>query len=120
MKAPLSKRKMCSDRILRTYPDKIPVVVDRGNKESPPIAKHKYLIKSCDEMIYLIMSIRKQILMPQDQSLFFLTEDHSIVPVTMLMGNLYQNKRNADGFLYLFYTQESTFGNDDSFMENEK
>jgi GABA(A) receptor-associated protein len=110
MKTPLAKRKLCSDKLLRTYPDKIPVIVDRATKDTPAIAKHKYLIDSCNELVYLIMTIRKQMLVPKDDALFFFTENHSAVPMTVLMGTLYTSYRNADGFLYIFYTRENAFG----------
>ena len=110
MKTPLAKRKLCSDEILRKYPDKIPVIVDRGTKDAPAIAKHKYLIDSCNELVYLIMTIRRQVLVPKEDALFFFTESHSAIPMTMLMGNLYATYKNSDGFLYIFYTRESTFG----------
>lgn len=112
MKTPLAKRKLFSAKLLCNYPDKVPVIVDRGTSDSPAIAKHKYLIDSCNELVYLILTIRKQVLVPKEDALFFFTESHKSIPMTMLMGNLHATHKNPDGFLYIFYTRESTFGSD--------
>ena len=40
----------------------------------------------------------------------FLFVNGSVPPTAMLFSNLYENKKDEDGFLYIVYSGENTFG----------
>ena len=54
--------------------------------------------------------LRRRIELDQTEALFLFV-DKSLPPTTSLLGALYEEKKNNDGFLYLSYCNESTFGN---------
>ena len=59
--------------------------------------------------------IRKRIRLPEKESLFFFVNGRYILKGDTLMSEVYQQRKDPDGFLYITYTDESTLGaaNDD-------
>ena len=53
--------------------------------------------------------IRKRIHFPPEKALFMFI-DNKIYPITSLIGNIYDENKDNDGFLYITYCQENTFG----------
>ena len=43
-------------------------------------------------------------------ALFILTEKGSLPPSSLTMSDIYAKEKSDDGFLYLLYSGESTFG----------
>jgi len=56
-----------------------------------------------------IFVIRKRIELETEQALF-LQVNNKLPPVAQLMSQLYQTDKDEDGFLYVTYSGESTFG----------
>ena len=44
------------------------------------------------------------------ETVYFMTKDHSIVGMGCDMGELYESDKDDDGFLYLTYASQETFG----------
>ena len=55
--------------------------------------------------------IRKRIRLPEKDSLYFFTNG-IILKGDTLMSEVYQRRKDPDGFLYIVYTDESTLGSD--------
>jgi len=107
---PFEKRKDESDRIREKYPDKIPVIVERAYGSSVhEIDKKKYLVPIDLTMGQFIYIVRRRINLPAEQALFLFL-GNSIAPTSALMGTTYEKKKDADGFLYITYAGENTFG----------
>ena len=60
-------------------------------------------------MTKFIFVIRKRIKLESTQALF-ITINHTMVPAPRLIGELYDEMKDEDGFLYVTYTGENTFG----------
>ncbi|CAG9573996.1 putative ATG12/APG12 [Leishmania major strain Friedlin] len=61
----------------------------------------------------VILTLRGRLALDSCQSLFLsVGENDVLVPGNSLLGDLYERYRNADGFLYLGYLLENTFGGD--------
>lgn len=104
------KRKEESDRIRKKFPDKIPVIVERAYGSSVhEIDKKKYLVPIDMTMGQFIYIVRRRINLPAEQALFLFL-GNSIPPTSALMGSTYETKKDADGFLYITYSGENTFG----------
>ena len=43
-------------------------------------------------------------------AIFFLYHDNSIPLDTMIMGQVYEDKKDEDGLVYLLYSSENTYG----------
>lgn len=101
-------------RIKEKYPDRIPIIVEKlSNSKAPDIDKNKYLVP-CDLTIgQFIYVIRKRMSLPAEQALYLFVKD-SIPPSSALMFNVYDWYKDNDGYLYIFYSSENTFGNRNS------
>jgi GABA(A) receptor-associated protein len=104
------KRKNESIRIRSKYPDKIPVIVERFEKSHVnDIDKNKYLVPSDVSVGQFLYIIRKRIQLTPEKAIYIFI-DNKIPPIAQTMSHLYQQYKDEDGFLYVLYASESTFG----------
>ena len=99
-----------SKRILTKYPDRVPVIILRGSKEVPKIDRQKYLVP-CDLAISGLMYIvRQRIKLSPEKSLYFFINDTVMPATATLVSAMYEDYKDKDGFLYITYCGETTFG----------
>lgn len=106
-----------SQIILEKYPDRVPLIIQpsKNDRDTFPIDKSKYITPRDLTLMQLQQIIRKRVRFPAEKALFIFI-NNKIYPVTSLVGAIYDTNKDADGFLYITYCQESTFGepfNDD-------
>ena len=105
------KRKKESEFVLEKYNDKIPIIVEKSDSSKvADIDKHKYLIPkslTAGQFIYLI---RKRIKLSSSEALFIFINNETIPVMTSTMAELYEKCADKDGFLYISYASENTFG----------
>lgn len=99
-----------SRRIIRKYPDRIPVIILRGNKEIPDIDRQKYLVPNDLAISGLMYIVRKRIKLEPEKSLYFFINGTVMPASATLVSVLYEDHKDKDGFLYVTYCGESTFG----------
>jgi len=101
-----------STRIINMYPDRLPIICERFEKASydcPFIDKKKYLIPTDLTVGQFIHVIRNRLNFPTEKALFLFIGE--IIPYTSQeIGSYYHIYRDPDGFLYIYYTLENTFG----------
>ena len=103
-------RKKESQKIQLKYPTRIPIIVEKCKKSLlNDIDKKKYLVPKDMTMSQFIYVIRKRINLNASDSLFVMVNDH-LVQTNRQMGDIYEEHFNDDGFLYVIYTSENTFG----------
>jgi GABA(A) receptor-associated protein len=95
--------------IKKKFPDKIPIIIDRATNYTPVIDKNKYLVPFDSTISQLIFVIRKRINLSPDQALYLFVND-TIPKSTSLIGDIYSDHKQSNGFLYLLYSIENTFG----------
>ena len=100
-----------SQLILEKYPDRVPIIIQpsASDRDSFPIDKSKYITPRDLTLVQLQQIIRKRIKFPAEKALFMFINNR-IYPITSVIGPLYDEHKNKDGFLYVTYCQESTFG----------
>ena len=105
------KRKFESSTIMKKYPDRIPVVVQRteDSKSIPKIDKAKYLVPTDLTVGQFVYIIRRRIKL-DPQTAIFIFVNNSLPPTAEILSNLYEKEKDKDGFLYIFYSSENTFG----------
>ena len=110
-KKPLSQRKEEARSILAKYPDRIPIICQKSStcKNVPPIDKCKFLVPHDLTMGQFVYVIRKRIHLNSDKALFVFT-GNVIPPTADLVKYIYDNHASEDGFLYVTYSGENTFG----------
>lgn len=111
-KTPLLTRKDESHRIRVKYPDRIPVIVEKhrsGINQIQDIDKNKYLVPDTITIAQFLFIIRKRIHLPHEKALFFFING-TIPTSSSLITALYDTHKDEDGFLYIQYASENTFG----------
>lgn len=100
-----------SQVILEKYPDRVPLIIQpsKNDRDAFPIDKSKYITPRDLSMMQLQQIIRKRIHFPPEKALFMFV-NNKIYPITSLIGNIYDDNKDTDGFLYITYCQENTFG----------
>jgi len=107
----LEKRKETATRILRLHPDRIPVIVEKDKGGSLlQIKKNKYLVPNDLTLSRFAYEIRNYISIPSDTALFLFVNEHAMPAGQVSLGELYKQHKNEDGFLYITYSGENTFG----------
>ena len=99
-----------SMKIIEKYPDKIPVIVEKYTKSSiKNIDKNKYLVSGDMTMSQFIYIIRKRIKLKSSEALFFFV-NNILCNNSQSMIEIYNLYKDKDGFLYIEYSSENTFG----------
>ena len=105
-----NQKKNESKNILERYPDRIPIIVNKQeNSLIPDIDKKKYLVPEDLTMGQFMYVIRKRIKLDAEQAIFLFV--NGMLPSTSeTMEKIYAKHKNEDGFLYITYSGENTFG----------
>uniref|UniRef100_A0AAV2LU92 Autophagy-related protein n=1 Tax=Knipowitschia caucasica TaxID=637954 RepID=A0AAV2LU92_KNICA len=82
----LEHRCIESAKIRSKYPDRVPVIVEK-----------------------FMWIIRKRIQLPSEKAIFLFV-DKTVPQSSITMGQLYEKGKDEDGFLYVAYSGENTFG----------
>ena len=100
-----------SQIILEKYPDRVPIIVQpsKNDRDSYPIDKSKYITPRDLTLMQFQQIIRKRIRFPSEKALFMFIKNR-LYPITSLVGSIYDDNKDSDGFLYITYCQENTFG----------
>ena len=99
----------CS-RILNKYPDRIPIIVCKDkNCSLLDIDKLKYLVPQDMNLGQFMYVIRKRIRLRPNEALFVLV-NNSLIPSNKSLQEVYESNKDTDGFLYIVYSSENTFG----------
>ena len=106
----LERRALEASRILKKYPDRIPVIVENSKDSNlPPLDKSKYLVPTDISIGQFMYVIRKRISLAPEQAMFVFV-NNSIPPQTLLMSQVYKQNKGECGFLYMTVSGENTFG----------
>jgi len=105
------QRKEESKAILDKYPHRLPVIVERAtnSQQIPAIDKQKFLVPDDITVAQFMWIVRRRISLSPEKALFIFVG--KVMPQSsMSMGELYSQHHDPDGFLYLAYSGENTFG----------
>lgn len=104
------KRKEVAEKIRAKYPDRIPVIVEKAPRsDAPDIDKQKYLVPADITVGKFVYEIRKHMRLNPEQAIFLFVND-TLPPTQALMSHIYEKNKDTDGFLYVTYSSENTFG----------
>ncbi|XP_004244570.2 autophagy-related protein 8f isoform X1 [Solanum lycopersicum] len=106
----LEKRRAEASRIREKYTDRIPVIVEKAERSDiPNIDKKKYLVPADLTVGQFVYVIRKRIKLSAEKAIFIFV-DNVLPPTGAIMSSIYDEKKDEDGFLYVTYSGENTFG----------
>ena len=110
----VDQRKQESQRIRAKYPDRVPIIVERHQgaaADTPQIDKQKFLVPRELTMGQFVFIVRKRLNVAAGKAIFVMTEGGVLVPTAHMMGTVDEQYGNDDdGFCYLVYSSENTFG----------
>jgi len=108
---PFERRAEVAARIRSKYPDRIPVIVEKAPKsDAPDLDKKKYLVP-CDITVgKFVFEIRKHMKLSSEKAIFLFVNKDVYPPTAALMSHIYEKYKDEDGFLYITYSGENTFG----------
>ncbi|CAH0549556.1 unnamed protein product [Brassicogethes aeneus] len=100
--------------IRNRFPTKIPVIVQRFYKEThlPQLDKSKFLVPQEITMSQFQTIIRNKMRMNQNQSLYLLVNNRTMMSLSTSMSEVYSEHAGTDGFLYITYASQEVFGSD--------
>ena len=110
----VNQRKQRSDKIKRQFPDKIPVICEKDphSKTLNDIDKTKYLVPNDLTVAQFSFMIMKRLQLDQKEAFFLLVNgQHSISGNTSLIDVYEKYKDEDDGYLYIAYASQLTWGN---------
>ena len=106
----IDKRKRESMRILKKFPHRVPVIVEKAdNNDVPDIDKHKFLVPDDLSVAQFSYVIRKRIKLTPEKALFLFVNNQLPASAT-LMSQIYKEHKDTDNFVYFLYSGESCFG----------
>lgn len=109
-KATFDMRAAESARVRAKFPDRYPIIVEKaGNTDVPDIDKHKFLVPGNMTMGQFMYVIRQRLRLLPEKALFIFVND-TFVQSSMLIKEIYARYVDYDGFVYMIYMGETTFG----------
>jgi GABA(A) receptor-associated protein len=91
-----------SKRILKKFPDRIPVICEKDYKSDiPDIDKHKYLVPGDITVGQFVYIIRKRINLKPEQALFVFLNESILPPTASTLIDIYEKHKHND---FLFFT----------------
>ncbi|KAG5442245.1 Gamma-aminobutyric acid receptor-associated protein-like 1 [Clonorchis sinensis] len=107
---PFEKRLEEGEKIRNKYPNYVPVIIEKSPRARvADLDKNKYLVPSDLTVGQFYFLIRKRVSLEPDAALYFFV-DNTIPPTSATMGALYEEHKDSDYFLYIAYSDESTYG----------
>lgn len=113
MRTTLEKRRRERQRVTSLHPNHVPVVVTPADDRVPTLDKDKLLIHfdiTASQFAYVVKR-RLPDGLRSTESLFLFCDDKTMVCGNDTMKDVYERHRcRDDGFLYVTYARENTFG----------
>lgn len=106
----LEERIAESKKIREKYPERIPIIVEKNETSNvKEIDKKKYLVPKDLSFSQFLFIVRKRINLNQSEALFLFV-NNKLVPSNKSIAEVYDKEQDKDGFLYIIYNNENTFG----------
>jgi GABA(A) receptor-associated protein len=78
----------------------------------PDLDKKKYLVPSDLTVGQFVYVIRKRVKLSAEKAIFIFV-NNALPPTASLMSTIYEENKDEDGFLYVQYSGENTFGGEE-------
>ena len=108
----LEKRLSEFNRIRSKYPDRIPIIIEKTKMNSnniPDLDKHKFLVPADISLGQFMYVLRQRIKLKSKVAIFLFIND-KLISTSSLIGEIYNENKHIDNFLYIKYAGENTFG----------
>jgi len=107
----LNDRQSNSSKIKEKYPDRIPIICEKDpNSKIKSVDKNKYLVPSNFTVSQFNIIIRKRLELNKESALFLLVSGKHSITGDSSINEVYERYKDEDGFLYVTYTSELSWG----------
>ena len=108
----VNERKLECNKIRTQCPDKIPIILEKDpHCNIEPLDKTKFLVPLAFKSNQFTLMIRKKFNLPEAQAFYLLADGKHTITGYSLMSEVYEKyKDKEDGFLYVSYSSELTWG----------
>ncbi len=100
-----------SRRIRSRYPDRIPIIMEKHKSAHnlASMSQTKFLVPESITVSELLYILRKRIKLESQEALFLFINE-TMPNSSDIIKTIYSQYANEDGFLYITYSTENTFG----------
>ncbi|KAL4603904.1 autophagy-related protein 8i-like [Castanea sativa] len=96
--------------IIAKYPNRVPLIVERYSKSRlPAMEKKKFLVPRDMSVGQFIHILSDRLHLAPGKALFVFVKN-TLPQTATLMDSVYESFKDEDGFLYMCYSTENTFG----------
>lgn len=111
MQHSFEKRLKESQRLKEKFRNKVPIIVEKADHSLlPDIKKSKFLIENNITIAQFIYLIRTNIQLLSSEAIFLYVDNSHIPGNSEKIEDVYKKFSDKDGFLYITYAAENTFG----------
>lgn len=104
------ERKAEADKIKQHWADKVPIVAEKAKGSNlKSLQKPKVLCPSSFKVYQFLASLRSKLDLSQRDSLFVFF-DNQVIHGDRSLNEVYSNRQDADGFLYVTYSEHENLG----------
>jgi len=108
--SPFSERVGEFNKIKLKYPNAFPVIVEKNKKSDiQSIDKTKYIVQKDIQYCQFVNIIRRRLNL-KPQVAIFMTINGNLAPSNATISKIYETYKRDDGFIYMEYSAENTFG----------
>ena len=106
------KRKTESAHIISKHSDRKPIIAYTDDEKFiDKMEKYKYLVPEDTTIAQFMTVLRKKIDLNKEEALYlYVKNGQVIIPTVNTVGGVYNEFANEDGFLYVKFVGENTFG----------
>lgn len=98
------------EKISSKFVDMIPIIIEKDSKSTiQMIDRHKFLLPKDITVGQFVYMIRRRVRLNPDEALFIFI-NNTLPTMSMLLSQLYNEHKDTDGFIYIKYSGENTFG----------
>ncbi|KAI4344719.1 hypothetical protein L6164_011913 [Bauhinia variegata] len=99
-----------SKNIKAKYPDRVPVIIEKYSRtDLPELDKKKFLVPRDMSVGQFIHILSNRLRLTPGKALFVFVKN-TLPQTASLMNSVYDSYKDDDGFLYMCYSSEKTFG----------
>ncbi|XP_062111028.1 autophagy-related protein 8i-like [Humulus lupulus] len=99
-----------SKNMIAKYPDRVPVIIEKYTRtDLPEMEKKKYLVPRDMSVGQFIHILSSRLQLSAGKALFVFVKN-TLPQTASCMDIVYDTYKDEDGFLYMCYSSEKTFG----------
>ncbi|CAG9315659.1 unnamed protein product [Blepharisma stoltei] len=107
----LDERKHETEKIQSRWPEKIPIILEKDSRCTlEALPKSKFLCSNDFTVQQFTASIRKKLNLDKSAGVFIFIGGKELLSGEALMREVYQQKKDEDGFLYMLYSEHEVLG----------